>query len=328
MKLSALDVLVCPSCKTELSLRTRTKSDQEILEGSLACRDCGAVYQVSKGVPRFVPAGAYAESFGCQWNWFRTVQIDSLNHSAASEQALLGTTGWSDAEYAGRRVLDAGVGAGRFAERVAAKRAEVFGVDLTSAIDAAYSNIGARPKVHLIQADIFRMPFRDDTFDLAYSIGVLHHTPDTRAAFARVARTVRPCGKLAVYVYAGYGAAHKSSDLIRRVTTKLPLSTMWAISSAAIPLYYLYRVPVIGKLLRLALPISMEPEARWRWLDTFDWYTPKYQWKFLYPEVFRWFRENGFHDIEIFDGPIRMRGKKLPESAGAHVRDFPRVVAS
>jgi hypothetical protein len=71
----------------------------------------------------------------------------------------------------------------------------------------------------------------------------------------------------------------------------------------------------------------MEPEARWRWLDTFDWYTPKYQFKYLYPEIFRWFRENGFHDVEIFDGPIRMSGKKLADS-GAGVRTFPRLVAS
>jgi hypothetical protein len=54
----------------------------------------------------------------------------------------------------------------------------------------------------------------------------------------------------------------------------------------------------------------MHPDWRWRWLDTFDWYTPTYQWKFLYPEVFRWFRENGFEDVELFDGPIRMSARK------------------
>jgi hypothetical protein len=54
----------------------------------------------------------------------------------------------------------------------------------------------------------------------------------------------------------------------------------------------------------------LHPDWRWRWLDTFDWYTPRYQWKLLYPEVFRWFRESGFQEIEIFDGPIRMRGRK------------------
>ena len=128
-------------------------------------------------------------------------------------------------------------------------------------------------------------------------------------------------------MYARYGPSHKASDAIRHVTTRLPLKVMWGLSAVAIPLYYLYRVPVVGKLFQLAAPISMEPEARWRWLDTFDWYTPKYQFKYLYPEIFRWFRENGFHDVEIFDGPIRMSGKKLAES-GADVRTFPRLVAS
>jgi hypothetical protein len=85
---------------------------------------------------------------------------------------------------------------------------------------------------------------------------------------------------------------------------------MLALSAAAVPLYYPYRVPGVGKLLSIACPISLHPDWRWRWLDTFDWYTPEYQWKFLYPEVFRWFRDTGFRDVEIFDGPIRMRGVK------------------
>ena len=128
-------------------------------------------------------------------------------------------------------------------------------------------------------------------FDLAYSIGVLHHTPNPPAAFARVAETVAPGGKLAIYVYSRYGPAHRMSDALRVVTTRLPLRVIWALAAGAVPLYYLYRLPVVGKVFRLALPISMEPHWRWRWLDTFDWYTPKYQAKYLYPEVFRWFRD-------------------------------------
>jgi SAM-dependent methyltransferase len=223
---------------------------------------------------------------------------------------LRATTGWSDAQYRGRVLLDAGVGAGRFAEQAAAKGAQVFGVDLTTAVDAAYRNIGTRENVHLIQADIFALPFRAHTFDLAYSIGVLHHTPNPPAAFARVAETVKPRGRLAVYLYARYGSSHHASDALRMVTTRLPLRLMWLLSAAAIPLYYPYRLPVVGKALRLALPISMESNWRWRWLDTFDWYTPTYQWKYLYPEVYRWFRDTGFEDVQLFDGPIRMSAKK------------------
>lgn len=310
MKPAALEFLACPGCRSELTLGARTDEGPEILEGVLRCPGCGAEYPIVRGVPRFVSRGAYASSFGYQWNRFRTVQLDSVNGTDESERMLAATTGWRDEDYAGRLVLDAGVGAGRFAEIVARKGGEVVGVDLSAAVDAAYLNTGRHPRVHLIQADIFALPFREATFDAAYSIGVLHHTPDPRAAFERVAAMVKKGGGLAVYVYHGYGIAHRGADVIRRLTTRLPAGLMLALSAIATPLYYLYRVPALGAALRLLCPISMHPRWRWRWLDTFDWYTPRYQWKLFYPEVIRWFRANGFHDIEVFDDPIRIRGVK------------------
>src|SRR5262249_14525486 len=150
--------------------------------------------------------------------------------------------GWRDDQYRGRRLLDAGVGAGRFAERAATKGADVFGVDLTTAVDAAYRTIGERAGVHLIQADIFALPFRPETRDLAYSIGVCHPRPDRAEAFRRVADVVKPEGRLAVYLYSRYGISHRASDLIRPVTTRLPLGVMWVLSALAVPLYYLYRI--------------------------------------------------------------------------------------
>lgn len=309
MKPSALDVLVCPACKSTLTLRTDERDGPEIITGSLQCSGCQTVYAVVRGVPRFVDADSYATSFGRQWNWFRTVQVDSKNGTAESARALRATTGWSDSRFAGSLCLDAGVGAGRFAECAAQKGAQVFGIDLSEAIDAAYQNIGRLDNVHLVQGDIFAMPFREGTFDLAYSIGVLHHTPDTRAAFDSVAAVVKAGGSMAVYLYDRH-LRHRGSDLWRAITTRLPLRVMAALTALAVPLYYLYRLPLFGKILNLIAPISMERDWRWRWLDTFDWYTPRYQWKFLYPEVFQWFRENRFRDIEIFDGPIRMSGVK------------------
>jgi hypothetical protein len=54
----------------------------------------------------------------------------------------------------------------------------------------------------------------------------------------------------------------------------------------------------------------MHPEAEWRVLDTFDWYSPRYQWKQTYPELQRWFQEAGLDEIQVLARPVAMRGKK------------------
>jgi SAM-dependent methyltransferase len=315
MRARARELLVCPSCKSDLHLRVEERRGEEIIGGALRCAPCARDYPIVRGIPRFVASGAYASSFGKQWNWFRHVQLDSHNGGHESAETLWQTTGWRAEDYKGRVLLDAGVGAGRFAEIAAANGAEVVGIDLTDAVEAAYANVGAHPRVHIVQADIFAMPFRDGVFDLAYSIGVLHHTPDPRAAFDRVARAVKKGGQLAIYVYSRYGLGVHTSDLLRKLTTRLPVGVMFYLAAVAVPLSVAYRLPIVGKVLQVAVPISLHPNARWRWLDTFDWYTPQYQWKLRYPEVIRWFRKNGFLDVEVFDEPIRLRGIKNSEAS-------------
>lgn len=318
MKESLLEFLACPACRSGLALKGERVSEGEIMEGTLTCSGCEAGYPVARGVPRFVSSGAYADSFGFQWNAFPSVQLDSSNGGVESARSFESNTGMTAQDLRGRLVLDAGVGAGRYADVVSRWGGEVVGVDITRAVDAAFTSIGHRPGVHIVQADIFAMPFADEVFDVAYSIGVLHHTPDPARAFQCVARRVKAGGTMAVYVYAAMGVSRHFSDAWRKVTTKLPQRLMFYAAAAAVPLYYLYQAPMIGRIFQTVAPISMHRKWQWRWLDTFDWYTPQFQFKSSYPEVWRWFDQAGFHSIRVLDEPICMRGRKRQRGAGGH----------
>ncbi len=57
------------------------------------------------------------------------------------------------------------------------------------------------PGVTVVRADLLDLPLAERAFDLAFSIGVLHHSPDPRRAFAQVAARVKPGGRLAVWLY-------------------------------------------------------------------------------------------------------------------------------
>jgi len=265
-------------------------------EGAHSAR--GLIAARSAGVLRFVKSDSYAKSFGKEWNWFADTQLDRpAEGRTESRETFALKTGLSAADLQGRTVLDVGCGMGRFAEVAAAWGARVIGVDLSIAVEAAQRNLHSLPDTAFLQADLFELPFRPETFDLIYSIGVLHHTPDTRAAFSVLPRLLRPGGQIAVWVYSSEQKLHYlSSGLYRRITTKMDEERLLRLCKVAEPLGRLYRTR-LGRYLSPILPVSGHPDPEWRVLDTFDWYAPKYQSKHGWKEVEGWFDEAGLVDI-------------------------------
>lgn len=106
----------------------------------------------------------------------------------------------------GKRVLEIGVGAGTDFENWVKHGAEATGIDLTEAAieitkkRMAEKNIPAS-KYNLLVADAENLPFKNNEFDIVYSWGVLHHTPDTEKAFKEALRVLKPGGKLKAMIY-------------------------------------------------------------------------------------------------------------------------------
>jgi SAM-dependent methyltransferase len=279
-------------------------------EARWVCSSCGAHFPILNGVSRFVKSQEYAGSFGFQWNYFAKAQLDSANGTTRSRDMFVEKTGFTLAGLYGRRVLDAGCGMGRFAEVCAAAGAEVHAVDLSAAVEAAHDNLAGRGDIRFYQADILDLPFKPGSFDYIYSIGVLHHTPSTKDAFMKLVPLLRPGGRIAIWVYSTELRRMIGSEILRPLTSRLPKNLLLKLCRVAGPLYYVHRLPAVGIVSASLVPTSVNEDPEWRWLETFDWYSPRYQFKHSYGEVEGWFREAGLSGIDRLSFPVSVTGTR------------------
>jgi SAM-dependent methyltransferase len=299
-------ILRCPSCGSGVV----GKAD------GVACRSCGRTFPRIGGVLRFVEDQAYTGSFGFEWNKHDRTQLDSEN-DIRSEQHFLAKTGLRPEDLAGKLVLDVGCGMGRFADVVTRWGARLVGIDLSQAVEAAQRNLTGRNAV-IIQADIFSLPFAPESFDCIYSLGVLHHTPNCEEALKKLPSLLKPGGVMAVWLYSAYNRWYRCGDIYRKVTRRMPPKLLHTLCYSAIPLYELYaalrKIPLVGRpmsgVLNYLIPISLNEDPQYRVLDTFDWYSPWYQSKHTYEEVFRWFESCGMEDLHVGEVPVSVRGRK------------------
>lgn len=121
---------------------------------------------------------------------------------------------------AGKRVLEIGLGQGSESERLIRQGAQWSGVDLTAeSVERVRTRLTLRglPYVKLRNASVLHLPFDDDSFDMVFSHGVLHHVPDIDKAQREIHRVLRPGGELVVMLYARWSLNYLISiALIRR----------------------------------------------------------------------------------------------------------------
>lgn len=216
----ALDLLWCPACHQDL----------DVAGEALECSGCRALYPILNGVPRFAitvtePVARRTQaSFGYEWSTFN-------DWRASGETNFRQYFGDFDfAWIRGRTVLDAGCGMGRHARQMAAYAGRIVAMDFSRAIDQAAHNTADLKNVICVQGDITQPPVVDETFDLVYSLGVLHHLADAEGAARRLLAKVKPGGRLRIYLYwkrpGLSGALLRAVELVRTVTTRTPFPVL------------------------------------------------------------------------------------------------------
>jgi SAM-dependent methyltransferase len=331
MHADLLDLLACPSCRGTLTTDGVHEAEGEIAEGTLRCGGCGAEYPIEGFIPRFVPRDNYSSSFGFQWNRFGRTQLDSSTGQPISRDRFFAQSAWPPAEMRGRWTLDLGCGAGRFAEVALSTGARLVAVDYSTAVDACRRNLGPNQRLDVVQADVYRLPFRPGCFDFVYCFGVLQHTPDVRGAFLALCRQLASGGRIAVdlYPYTPLNLVWPKYWL-RPLTRRLPAGTLLSIVARMVGVLWplslaLGRVPGVGRKLRHALPVANYDGIlplnagqlrEWAILDTFDMLAPAHDHPQSAATLRQWFGEAALADVDVFRrGLVVGRGRRPAAAA-------------
>jgi 2-polyprenyl-3-methyl-5-hydroxy-6-metoxy-1,4-benzoquinol methylase len=314
MHIDLLEILRCPQTGEPLLLEDAVYEGDRIVSGALVSATSTHRYTIRGFIPRFVPESNYADNFGMQWNTFRQTQLDSYSGHSISTRRFWGATGWRREDIAGQWVLDAGCGAGRFAEVALDAGARLVALDYSSAVDACHANLRHHPNLYVVQGDIYALPFLKQFFPFVYSLGVLQHTPDVHRAFASLPPMVAPSGKLCVDFYQkSWKSMLTPKYWLRPVTKRMPKRVLFSVLESLVPGLLatsraLGKVPVAGSGLRRAvpvanytgiLPLTEKQHLEWSLLDTFDWLAPQFDNPQTRATVKRWLEDAGMVDVEV-----------------------------
>lgn len=241
MKSKLLDLLACPVCGGDLVIAHEGEREgEEILEGELSCQKCARSYAIIRGVPRFAALDAVerdkaetAENFGWQWTHF------TQEDEKYADQFL----GWLQPVrpefFEGKVILEGGCGKGRHTKLASDWGAkEIVGIDLSDAVESAFQVAKKLPNAHVVQADLFRLPFKK-AFDYAFSVGVLHHTPDPKGAFLSLCSKVKEGGHASAWIY-----GEENNEWIVNYVDPVRMGFTSRISQPL--LYQLSKLPTLG----------------------------------------------------------------------------------
>ena len=269
------------------------------------------------------------QSFGVKWNSQPQWGFEGGSAKVINEW-LLSKYGWESPEAyqqmveARHRILDAGTGLGREVIRCARANpnALIFGIDLSESVISAAQNSTDFTRTSILQADLLAPPFAPKSFDLILAEGVLHHTPDTRAALFSLVKLLEPGGEIAFYVYRQKGPAREfCDDFLRDKVTGLPpaeafeqIQSLTELGKALSAVTRQIDVPAIPLLDIPAGQYSIQRLFYWHFLKcfwnddlsfeennlvNFDWYHPRYAHRHTLAEVHGWIEEMNLEPVWI-----------------------------
>lgn len=172
-------------------------------------------------------ASRTAERFATEWKIFKEIE----DHHRQQFLDWIAPIGPDDMR--GKAVFEGGCGKGRHSRLLGEWAGVVVSVDLGEAVEVAFENTRSLPNVHIVQTDLLN-PGVADRFDLALSVGVLHHLTLPEEGFKSLVALVRPGGRVSTWTYGRENngwIVYFVDPLRRAVTSRLSSKVLLFISS-------------------------------------------------------------------------------------------------
>jgi ubiquinone/menaquinone biosynthesis C-methylase UbiE len=257
--------------------------------------------------------------FGHEWSSFRQ-DADHLSQEQrqASFEDYFRIFPWQLLPPDGGIGLDIGCGSGRWSMLVAPRVRHLHLLDPSSAaLEVAKQNLRSAGNVSFHLHGVGNIPLPSQSLDFAFSLGVLHHVPDTAAAMETIADKLKPGAPFLIYLYyafdnrpAWYRVLWRMSDAARFVVSRLTHPVRLAISQTIAVLIYWPLACLARFLLRhgraaAALPLSYYADKSLYVMrtDAYDRFCTRLEKRFRRNEIEHMLRQAGFKDIMFSDCP-------------------------
>jgi ubiquinone/menaquinone biosynthesis C-methylase UbiE len=254
------------------------------------------------------------EGFGEEWAAFTQEALDREEQQGLFE-AYFSTFPFDDLPRAAEG-FDLGCGSGRWALLVAPRVGRLHCIDpATKALDVARRTLAACPNVEFHEAGVDDIPLADASQDFGYSLGVLHHIPDTAAALAACVRRLKPGAPFLLYLYYAFDNRRpwfrrlwQVSEVGRAVISKLPFPARKAITTMIAASVYLplSRLALVGE--RMGRNVDTLPLSAYRHLsfytlrtDALDRFGTRLEQRFTRAEIEGMMTASGLDQIVFRD---------------------------
>jgi SAM-dependent methyltransferase len=217
-----------------------------------------------------------------------------------------------DALPSGAAGFDAGCGSGRWARLVAPRVGKLCCVDASAAaLNVARRNLQDHSNVSFCEASVGDLPFPDGSMDFGYSLGVLHHVPDTQGALSACTAKLKPGAPFLVYLYyaletrpAWFRAVWRCADLVRQITSRLPSPLKHAVCGLIAAVVYWPLARLARAFPDRTIPLSAYKDASYYTMrtDALDRFGTRLEQRFTRAQIAGMMTQAGLVDLQFSEG--------------------------